>query len=189
VKLARGTGLRELINEVQLSTLYGTSYPLYWLSAEITLDKTPDLYRYVNKELEVDVVEPEAFARKLERTFLEKQTDAWLVQLYIFLQKQPALNNIIKSKPILRLEDGGHVAPFNRPSSYSSSETPNAYLLREGNSKFPLVKRSFLTDDTVYTFLKDLGLSEPDIVDEVRRFILPFYQEGKFALVNDERYQ
>ncbi len=189
VKLARGTGLRELINEVQLSTLYGTSYPLYWLSSEITQDKTPDLYRYLNKELEVDVVDPEIFARKLEITFLQKQTDEWLVQLYTFLHKQPALNNIIKLRPILRLEDGRHVAPFNRPSSYSRSETPNAFLLREGSSKFPLVKRSLLADDTVYAFLKDIGLSEPDIVDEVRRFILPLYQEGIFALVNDERYQ
>lgn len=189
VKLARGTGLRELMNEVQLSMLYGTSYPLYWLSSEITQDKTPILYQYLKKELEVDIVEPEAFARKLERTFLEQQTDEWLVQLYIFLQKQPALNPIIKSRPILRLEDGSHVAPFNRPSSYSRRETPNAYLLREGSSKFPLVKRSLIEDDAVYTFLKDIGLSEPDIVDEVRTFILPLYREGRFALVNDERYQ
>ncbi len=189
VKLARGTGLRELINEEQLSSLYGTSYPLYWLSSGISQDKTPDLYRYLNKELEVDIVEPENFSRKLDMTFLEKQTDEWLVQLYIFLQKQPALNNSIKSKPILRLEDGRHVAPFNRPSSNSRIEMPNAYLLREGSSKFPLVKRSLLADETVYAFLKDLGLSEPDIVDEVRTFILPLYKEGIFALVNDERYQ
>ncbi len=47
VKLARGTELRELINEEQLSTLYGISSPLHWLSSEITLNNTPDLYRYL----------------------------------------------------------------------------------------------------------------------------------------------
>lgn len=189
VKLARGTELRELINEAQLSTLYGASSTLHWLSSEITLDRTPDLYRYLNKDLEVDIVDPEAFARKLEKTFLEKQTDEWLMKLYTFLSKQPGLNNIIKSKPILRLEDNSHVAPFNRSSSYSRNETPNAYLLREGNSKFPLVKRSLLADDTVYAFLKGIGLSEPDIVDEVLKFILPLYQARRFALVDDIRNQ
>src|SRR5258708_4270478 len=188
VKLARATELRELINEAQLSTLYGTSSLLHWLSSEITLDRTPDLYRYLTKDLEVDIVDPETFARKLEKSFLEKQMDEWLVQLYTFLHKQPSLNKIIKSKPILRLEDGRQVSPFNR-SSYSRNETPNAYLLREGSSKFPLVKRSLLADDTVYAFLKGIGLSEPDIVDEVLKFILPLYQTGKFALVNDMRYQ
>ncbi len=189
VKLARGTELRELINDAQLSTLYGTSSPLHWLSSEITFDRTLDLYRYLNKDLEVDIVDPEAFARKLEKTFLEKQTDEWYVQLYIFLNKQPSLNNIIKSKLILRLEDNSHVAPFNRSSPYSRNETPNAYLLRKGTSKFPLVKRSLLADDTVYAFLKSIGLSEPDIVDEVLKFILPLYQARKFALVNDMRHQ
>src|SRR6266446_8819192 len=115
--------------------------------------------------------------------------DEWLVQLYTFLHKQPGLNNIIKLKPILRLEDDRQVSPFNRSSSYSRSETANAYLLREGSSKFPLVKRSLLTDDTVYAFLKGIGLSEPDIVDEVLKCILPLYQTGRFALVNDMRYQ
>jgi hypothetical protein len=181
-KLARSTELRELLNGPQLSSLYGTSSSLHWLSSDVTLDRTPDLFRYLNKDLEVDIVDPEAFARKLEKAFLEKQTDEWLVQFYIFLSKLPSLNNIIKWKPILRLENNSHVSPFEWTYPYNNNGMPNAYLLREGNSKFPLVKRSLLTDDTVYTFLKAIGLSEPDIVDEVLKFILPAYQTGKISL-------
>src|SRR5947209_2767514 len=61
VKLARGADLRELINERQLSTLYGAPTPLHWLTSDITFDKTRDLYIYINKELEVDIVDPEVF--------------------------------------------------------------------------------------------------------------------------------
>src|SRR5205085_10567401 len=122
-----------------------------------------------------------------EMALLEHQTDEWLMKLYIFLSKQPGLKNIIKGKPLLRLEDNSHVTPFKRTPPYARNETPNAYLLREGESKFPLVKRALLADDTVYSFLKEIGLSEPDSVDEVLRFILPPYEAGQVAL-DDERH-
>src|SRR5258708_3371946 len=186
VRLARSADLRELINEKQLSALYGSPSPFYWLVPDITLDRTPDLYRYLNKDLEVEIVDPDAFARRLEKAFLEEQTDEWLVQLYIFLSKLPGLNNIVKGKPILRLENNSHVSPFKWTYPYNNRGKPNAYLLREGNSKFPLVKRSLLTDD-VYTFLKTIGLSEPDIVDEVINFILPLYKAGEVAFDDEVR--
>src|SRR5216683_4152065 len=88
VKIARGADLRELINERQLSTLYGAPTPLHWLTSDITSDRTRDLYTYINKELEVEIVDPEAFVRKLEISFLKLQTDEWLVRLYIFLSTQ-----------------------------------------------------------------------------------------------------
>ncbi|HYT41558.1 MAG TPA: hypothetical protein VEP90_04390, partial [Methylomirabilota bacterium] len=112
VKIARGADLRELINERQLSTLYGASTPLHWLTSDITFDRTRDIYTYINKELEVEIVDPEAFARKLEISFLKLQTDEWLIRLYTFLSKQPGLKEIIKWKPILRLRDNSHVPPF-----------------------------------------------------------------------------
>lgn len=186
VKLARGADLRDLINEQQLSKLYGTLSPLHWLSAEIPVNRTSDLYRYLTKDLQIEEVDPEIFARKLEMPFLEQQTDEWLIRLYIFLSKQPSLSHIIKSKSILRLEDNSHVTPFKK-TPYTRNETPNAYLLRKGESKFPLVKKVLLADDTVYSFLKGIGLSEPDIVDEVLRFILPLYEKGEVALDDEGR--
>src|SRR5260370_22791017 len=152
VRLARSADLRELINEKQLSTLYGSPSPLYWLVPDITLDRTLDLYRYLYKDLEVEIVDADAFARRLEKAFLEEQTDEWLVQLYTFFSNLPSLNRIIKEKPILPLEDNSHVSPFKRSSPYDRNETPNAYLLRDGKSRFPLLKVSLLTDDTVYQF-------------------------------------
>ncbi len=186
-KLARSAELRELINDQQLTTLYGSLSPLHWLVPDITLDRMPDLYRYLTKDLEVDVVDPDGFVRKLETLFLQKQPDEWLVKLYTFLSKQPGLNTIIKGKPILRLEDNSHVSPFKRVSPYDRKETPNAYLLREGASKFPLVKRSLLAEEAVYSFLQGIGLSEPDIVDEVLKSILPPYAEGKVDLDDEMR--
>jgi hypothetical protein len=184
VKLARGVDLRELLDKQQLSLLCRAQFPLHWLPTEITADRMPDFYRYLRRNLQIEEIDPEAFVRKLDMPFLKQQTDEWLKKFYLFLSKQPGLTYIIRGKPILRLENNSHVSPFNAP--YERNKTPNAYLLRDGESKFPLVKRALLADETVYTFLKELGLSEPDIVDEVLRFILPPYETGEVAL-NDER--
>src|SRR5712692_8240621 len=181
VKLARSADLRELMNRRQLSALYSEASALYWLSSDITRDKTPELYEYIIRDLGVEVVRPETFIQRLEKSFVEKQTDEWLIQFYTFLGKQPDLKSVIKQRFILRLEDNNHVPPFDPHGK------PNAYLLREGNSELPLVKRTLLADDTVYAFLKGIGLSEPDVVDEVLNFILPPYKAYEIALDDEFR--
>jgi hypothetical protein len=185
VKLAGSADLRELQDKQQLSMLYGSRSSLHWLPAEITADRMPDLYRYLRRGLQIEEIDPEDFVQEIEIPFLEQQTDEWLIKLYIFLSKQPGLRDIIGEKPILRLEDNSHVSPFS--ASYDWNDTPNAYLLREGESKFPLVKRALLADDIVYAFLKGIGLSEPDIIDEVLGFILPPYEKGEVALDDEGR--
>jgi len=152
---------------------YEDGQPFFWLG-----DTAWELFH----RLKIEEIDPTAFVRKLDVPFLAQQTDEWLIKLYVFLRKQPALINTIRRKPLLRLEDNSHVTPFD------ASSAPSAYLLRVGESKFPLVKRVLLADDEVYSFLKNLGLSEPDIVAEVLRFILPSYEEGEVALDNEERH-
>ena len=125
--------------------------------------------------------------RKLEKPFLEQQTDAWLTQLYTFLSKQPSLDTAIKGKPIIRLDDDNHVSPFEYAPFYTGDEPPNAYLPPKGESKFPLIKRSLLVDNVIYVFFKRIGLSEPDIVDEVLKYILPPYKAGMVALDGEAR--
>jgi hypothetical protein len=88
--------------------------------------------QYLTKSLEVDVVDPATFVRRLETPFLEKQTDEWLVKLYIFLSKLQGfgLTTIIKGKPILRLEDNSHRLTFESPTYTLHEETRNQDIKR-----------------------------------------------------------
>ena len=180
-KLARGFDLMTLLNGEQLGSMYDTPGQIGWLSSDITQDRTPDLRYYLTQELKVEEITAERFAHKLNKAFLETQNDEWIRLFYHFLSKQFALwqrpvegqygsGGILRSKPILRLHDGTHVPPF----SYG---IPNAYLpSREGiSSARPVVRSVLLEDKVVWKFLKELGIPEFDLVDEVIEMILPKY--------------
>ena len=86
-KLARSTDLRDLLTSDQLQTLYQAERPLKWLSAEITQDKTPELRTYLMYHLGIEEVTPDAFARRITKSFLEEQSDEWMIRFYTYLAR------------------------------------------------------------------------------------------------------
>ncbi len=191
-KLARGEELRRLLNQDQLRPLFQSDADLKWLSASVTQDRTPDLRRYLMGKLKVDEIAPEVFARHLSEQFLALQDDEWFVRFYKFLSEQKTLwrqprwrgetEGILRNKPILRLQDGSHVAPFQ------NSTLPNAYLAGKTDTEtlLPIVKVSLSSDDGARKFLKDLGIPELDIVEEVLGKILPKYTDASATVDAEE---
>ena len=68
----------------------------------------------------------------MTREFLQAQSDEWITRFYAFLFTDPVLwraprsdgeqGGPVRAKPIIRLEDGRHVAPFD------SEDRPVVYL-------------------------------------------------------------
>lgn len=176
--LARGSELRELLSDAQLSELFGVP-GARWLTDEITSDRTRALRDFLVDELRVPEVDPEALAGRLSEEFLAGQTDVWLTQLYAFLGTVRALwrpaegrwinEGVIRKKPIIRLQDSSHVAPF-RPDG-----APAVYLPSAARTHFPTIRQTVASEAKALQFLRDLGLTEPDIVDELLEYILPKY--------------
>ena len=108
-RLARTQELRELFTPQQLASLSGEQEELAWLSPDITQDRTAELRRYLMQELDVAEVTPETIVPRLDKPFLETQPDAWILQLYHFLNGQPALRRRFNELPLIRLQDGTHV--------------------------------------------------------------------------------
>ena len=188
--LTRSDAVRNLITPAQLGILLRShvdrNVPLKWLSAEITLDRAPSLRRYLMEVLGIEEVTPDMFARRLTKEFLAGQTDEWLVQFYQFLSDQPALwrsnGSVLRSKPILRLQDGTHVNP------YQEGSRPTAYLSVSAgtDTSIPIVKWEISQDENAYRFLKALGVQECDIVAEVIATILLKYELGSTTISIDE---
>ena len=189
-KLARGGDLRKLLNQGQLSLLFQSSGTVKWLVGDITQDRTPDLRSYLINALDVEEVTPDGFARRIDHPFLSGQSDDWFFDFYGYLSGQEALwraplskcysSGILRSKPILRLENGNQEIPF-RPDSI----TPNAFLPPPEETTFPIVRRSFMDSEQSRTFLERLGLSQPDVFDDIVKRVLPKYTKVGGASVAD----
>ena len=176
-KLSRGERLRGLLKPEQLTCLVGDTETVYWLSGDITRDRTPELRRYILEDLDIEEIDPDSFARKLSQEFLNMQPDDWFVEFYGFLAEQKALwrkpqlwesgsVGILRHKPILRLEDDALVTPFD-------GDYPNAYIPPESSTELPIIKRSIAIKAS--DFLEALGLTQPDVFDDVLKHVLPKY--------------
>ncbi|MEH2458810.1 sacsin N-terminal ATP-binding-like domain-containing protein [Nostoc sp.] len=176
-KLARSAALRKLLSDTQLQQLYGDNYT--WLSDEISENTTPELCRYIRDVLKVEGIDPEKFASKFNPDFIEKQSDDWVANFYIFLTGQEALwkvetyrkNPQLVNKPFIRLQNNKHVTPFDY-----HTKRPNAYLPTDVPTSFQTVKREIVAIPEVKTFLERLGLEQPSSYIEVRDKIIPRYK-------------
>lgn len=171
-KLARGDAVRNLLSHAQLGALFpGSESEIKWLSADITSGRAPNLRRYL-RDLGIKEVAPATFARRLSPLFLASQSDDWFIEFYRFLSRQSAVEQNLRTEPILRLQDGSHVKPCQEDGS------PNAYLPigTDTDTSLPIVKLEIVQNEDALGFLKKLGIPEWDIVEEVIRDILPKYE-------------
>jgi hypothetical protein len=179
VALPSDAGLRELLLPDQLGVLYGAGQPLAFAHESITETRAPLLWRYLRDEIGIDEVTAEAVVTRATREFLVVQSDAWTSRFYAFLHQNSALWRAPESpgelpgparaRPIIRLEDGSQVAPFD------SGDRPAAYLPGPAATGFPTVRRAVADVPRARHFLEALKFTEPDVVAEVLDNVLPRY--------------
>jgi len=184
--IARGKDLRDLLSLEQLKMLFNRTK---WLDENITVDKTPELRKYLMKEFWVAEIDPERFAGVFTEDFIKSQSDEWVKKFYVFLLDHEALwkektysekEGLLRSKPIIRLDNDSHTKPFH------SDGKPLAYLPGEDETDFSIVKESLVKDEKSRKFLQDLGLRKPDIVDDIISNILPKYKGEKISVGREE---
>jgi hypothetical protein len=180
LKLAQGADLPELVDPGQLGALYGADRPVWFAHDSITENHAPVLWRYLREEIGLEEVTPEGVVSRVTREFLQAQPDEWISRFYAFLFLHSALWRPSRSageqpgpartKPVIRLEDGSHVAPFD------AQDRPAVYLPGPAASSLPTVRRAVADSAAARPFLDALDLAEPDVIAEVLQIILPRYR-------------
>ena len=170
--MARTAELRDLFSPSQIRP-----YAEGWLCNKIR--GNPTLQSYLTTYLEVPNIRPEPVIRGLDRTSLEAQTDEWIVKLYRFLYGRQELLDIVKRRPVVRLEGGRHVLP-------KLNGEAQAYLPTDHDTGFPTVARSVYDAPYSPPVLIYLGLTLPDPVDGVIAYILPKYQRDNIDVADEE---
>ena len=171
-KLARTKEVRELFTPKQVSELYGEKMDA-WLSGDITQDRAPDIKKYLMDELGIVEETPETLIRQLSKEFLEAQSNKWILRLYEFLSRQEvavrrSLNT--DTTPLIRLTDGSHI-----PLKKNGKVYP--YLPGTSETGLPTVDPAVCASDDARSFLESLGITEPNLVDDVICNVLPKYKE------------
>jgi len=179
LRLAGDPGLPGLLDPERLGLLFGAGREVFFASEAITEAGTPALWRYLREEIGIGEVTPLDVVANLSRDFLEDEPDEWITRLYAFLFDHPALwraarfadepAGLARAKPVIRLEDGSHVEPFDQEGR------PLVYLPGPGASGFPTVRREIADSPAARSFLDALNLPSPDVVAEVLALILPRY--------------
>jgi predicted house-cleaning noncanonical NTP pyrophosphatase (MazG superfamily) len=182
-KLARGSNLRKLLSNEQLTSLMQSSEKVKWLNEAITQDNYPDLRRYLMVNLQIEEINPAGFIKKLSKTFIEKQPDDWMILFYSKIEKSLThAKFLLRDKPVIRLENGSHVTPF-------TNKKPNAYLnMSTMETDLPVVKSTLIQDEASKKFLKNLGIPELDIVAEVIEKIVPKYNNKVSGIIHNDEH-
>ncbi len=183
LKLADEAGVRDLLMPDLLGPLYGEDEAITFASDAISEIQTPVLWRYLRADAGLDEVTPEAVVARLSAGFLAGRSDDWIVSFYRFLYRHPALwpeparegdvAALARSSPIIRLEDGSQVVPFDPRGR------PAAYLPGPAETEFATVRRGVAQHPDARQFLTAIGFSEPDIVAEVLDHVLPRYADAE----------
>ena len=179
LELAGGAEVRELLDPDQLGALCGADRPVRFTDESITEQLTPVLWRYLREEIGIDEVTSTDVISRVTSEFLRAQTDEWIARFYVFLFTDSTMWRAPRSdgeqpgparaKPIIRLEDGRQVAPFD------AQGRPAVYLPGPVASSLPTVRRAIADSPAARQFLQALNLTEPDVVAEVLQIILPRY--------------
>lgn len=169
--------LADLLNPKQAKRIFGRGY---WLSKKITVNTTRTLRDYLNSEVGIPEYDLTSFANKIDKTFLEEQSDKWLINFYVAIYKAPGLwkigTRLLRAKHIIRIETNlgtKHVIPFQQNSK------PNVFLPAKEHTKYLTVKLNIAKNKEAKRFLEELGLTPPDLFAEINEFIIPKLKTGQ----------
>ena len=180
--LAGSPEVLDLLDPGQLGVLCGAGRPVRFADAAISERGTPALWWYLRDEIGVDEITPEAVVTRLTEEFLRAQNDSWITRVYRFLAGHPSLWPAATGKPIIRLEDGRQVAPFD------GQGRPAVYLPGPAPSSLPTVKRAVADSPAARAFLTALQLTVPDVVAEVLQMVLPRYDGLDLAALDPAQH-
>ncbi len=168
----RRAELINLLNSEDLNMLFGKKN---WIAGDIPVDRRMPLRRFLIEDLGVEEIDTEKLIRKLSelseeklKQFLESKSDEWMRDFYALLSNVKYLWETIKRLPIIRLEDGSHISPYDEKGNIK------VYLPSEKYKNLGLrtVKETVFKDsEKAEEFLRGMEIKEPDAKTSVRERI------------------
>jgi hypothetical protein len=153
-----------LTADPELRELFGDGNPYRFVPGAIA----PALYAYLRDEVGIaEVTGADLTGAGIDAEFLAAQSDEWMIGFYRYILRDL---DAWRSRPVIRLEDGTQVEP-------AVAYLPGPQHSPERVGGFPTVRRALAANPSARALLDALGLTTPDVVDEVLQLVLPKYDQ------------
>ncbi len=196
--------LMDLVTDRFLTEISSKDHRLRWLHKEFGRPENQQLLSFLKNDIAselgrrddsawywADAVSIELdcseVALDFSYSFLEARADAWVEELYEYLDKQdiaawkPTRGELWRC-PIIRLTGRKHVAAFQE------DKTPNAFLPCDAVG-FPTVEPAVLKTEAALSFIKRIGIGLPDLTAQILKVIFPKYSALKAYQVSPEEHR
>jgi superfamily I DNA and/or RNA helicase len=104
--------------------------------------------------------------------FIESQPIEWLHRFYKWIAETRHRKERILTKPIFLNQDNEAVAAFD------TKKQAILFLPTEDGSGYNTVSETLLQNEDTLVFVRELGITEPSLRDEIYNKILPLYRDG-----------
>ncbi|MBL6445889.1 AAA family ATPase [Fulvivirga sp. 29W222] len=171
--------LAELFSDEQISKLMNNPE-----SGLVFVSKGQKQLSQANKPLEnyinliiSDTLDPKKLLRRIDASFIEVQSDEWLLKFYAYLGGRKSLwddrDKLAQKRPILLNQERKAVTPFN-----DDLIAPNIFLPSDRPTGYDTIYKPFIENEEALEFFKGLGIGKPDLRAEIFKTIIPQYKDG-----------
>jgi hypothetical protein len=105
--------------------------------------------------------------------FIEAQSIEWLHSFYKWIAETKGRTELILTKPIFLNQDGKAAAAFD------AKRQAILFLPTEDGDGYATVNEALTQNEETLAFIKQLGVKEPSLRDEIYNIILPKYRSGR----------
>lgn len=169
--------LISIFSSAQLKIL-GDDEDAQWVFAKIgraetmrTNEKKAD---YID-EIIYDSFDFESLINSITDEFIEEQEIDWLFKFYKYLSERKGRFEAVTSVPIFLDNNGKAVSVFDNRGHEI------LFLPEDGVEGYRTISRELMKNEITITLLKQIGIKEPDLKDEIDNLIIPLYKNGTVA--------
>lgn len=183
--------IAKLFSNNQLSDLVENNNAK-WVFTSISKGDDEILNDYIESIIESETLDEEELLSLIDcyhneendTFFVEYQSIEWLNRFYEWIGKSKKRTDDIKSynRRILLNKNG------RADKLYKNNREPNIFLPTEDESEYNTVDERILKNEKTLEFLKELGIQEPSLKDEIYNIILPQYN-GNCPQNNDLHFK
>ncbi len=108
----------------------------------------------------------------IDNDFIEVQSISWLHEFYKWISETSHRTNLIKKKPIFLDQTGNAVA------AYDDKNQLILFFSVSDIKGYSFVNDELVKNEETLAFLKEIGITEPSLKDQIYNIILPQYEDG-----------